>query len=83
MNCIGDEEFHQELDHPSNFMRMVKERRRTMSAINDESHQLLPSKFTCDGTIDRFELFRKNLENHYEQIDAGYILHTVVYKIIR
>jgi hypothetical protein len=35
-NYIGDEEFHQEQDHPSTFMKMVKERTRTMSAVNDE-----------------------------------------------
>jgi hypothetical protein len=35
-NCIGDEEFHQETDHPSTFMKMVKERTRTMSVVNDE-----------------------------------------------
>jgi hypothetical protein len=29
-NCIGDEEFHQEPDHPSTFVKMVKERTRTM-----------------------------------------------------
>jgi hypothetical protein len=35
-NYVGDEEFHQEPDHPSTFMKMVKERTRTMSAVNDE-----------------------------------------------
>jgi hypothetical protein len=43
-NYIGDEEFHQEPDHPSTFMKMVKERTRTMSAVNDERWQVLPSK---------------------------------------
>jgi hypothetical protein len=33
-----DEEFHQEPEHPSTFMKMVKERTRTMSAVNDERH---------------------------------------------
>jgi hypothetical protein len=41
-NHIGDEEFHQEPDHPSTFMKMVKERIRTMSAMNDERRQVLP-----------------------------------------
>jgi hypothetical protein len=35
-NYVGDEEFHQEPDYPSTFMKMVKERTRTMSAVNDE-----------------------------------------------
>jgi hypothetical protein len=39
-NYIGDEEFHQEPDHPSTFMKMVKQRTRTMSAVNDEILQL-------------------------------------------
>jgi hypothetical protein len=36
-NYICDEEFHQEPDHPSTFMKMVKERTRAMSAVNDEN----------------------------------------------
>jgi hypothetical protein len=43
-NYVGDEEFHQEPDHPSTFMKTVKERTRTMSAVNDERRQVLPSK---------------------------------------
>jgi hypothetical protein len=70
-NHVGDEEFHQEPDHPSTFMKMVKERTRTMSAVNDERRQVLPSKVISDGTIDRFEVFRKNVEGHYGQIGAG------------
>jgi hypothetical protein len=35
-NYIGDEKFHQEPDHPSTFMKMVKERIRKISAVNDE-----------------------------------------------
>jgi hypothetical protein len=72
-NYIGDEEFHQEPDHPSTFMKMGKERTRTMSAVNDERHQVLPSKVIWDGTIDRFEVFRNNVEGHYGQIGAGYL----------
>jgi hypothetical protein len=34
-NYVGDEEFHQEPDYPSTFMKMVKERTRAMSAVND------------------------------------------------
>jgi hypothetical protein len=43
-NYVGDEEFHQEPDHHSTFMKMVKERTRTMPAVNDERRQVLPSK---------------------------------------
>jgi hypothetical protein len=42
-NYVGDE-FHQELDHPSTLMKMVKERTRAMSVVNDERRQVLPSK---------------------------------------
>jgi hypothetical protein len=44
-----------------------------MSALNDERRQVLPSKVIWDGTIDRFEVFRNNVEGHYGQIDAGYL----------
>jgi hypothetical protein len=54
-------------------MKMVKERTRTMSAVNDERRQLLPSKVIWDGTIDRFEVFRSNVEGHCGQIGAGYL----------
>jgi hypothetical protein len=39
-NCIGDEESHQEQDHPSTFMKMVKKRTRTMSAVDYERRQV-------------------------------------------
>jgi hypothetical protein len=67
------EESHQEPDHPSTIMKMVKERTRTMSAVNDGRRQALPSKIIWDGTIDRFEVFRHNVEGHYGQIGAGYL----------
>jgi hypothetical protein len=46
-NYVG-EESHQEPDHPSDFMKMVKERTRTMSAANDERRQALPSNVIWD-----------------------------------
>jgi hypothetical protein len=52
-------------------MKMVKERTRTMSAVNYERRQVLLSKVIWDGTIDRFEVFRNNVEGHYGQIGAG------------
>jgi hypothetical protein len=54
-------------------MKMVKERTRTMSAVNDNRSQVLPSKLIWYGTIDRFEVFRNNVEGHYEQIGSGYL----------
>jgi hypothetical protein len=72
-NYIGDEEFHQEPDHPCTFMKMVKERTRTMSAVNDERRQVLHSKVILDGTIDYFEVFTNNIGVHYGQIGAGYL----------
>jgi hypothetical protein len=71
-NYVG-EEFHQEIDHPSTLMKMVKERTLTMKAVNDERRQVLPSTVIWDGTIDRLEVFRKNSEDHYGQIGAGYL----------
>jgi hypothetical protein len=54
-------------------MKMVKERIRTMSAVNDERRQVLPSKVIWDGTVDRFEVFKSNVEVHYGQTGAGYL----------
>jgi translation initiation factor 2 beta subunit (eIF-2beta)/eIF-5 len=67
-----DDKLHQDPDHPSTFMKIVKEITGTMSAINDERRQLLPSKIIWDGTIVRFEVFRNNIEDHYRQIATGY-----------
>jgi hypothetical protein len=55
-------------------MKMVKKLTRTMSAANDERRQVLPSKVIWDGTLDRFEVFRNNVEGHCGQIGAGYYL---------
>jgi hypothetical protein len=57
-------------------MKMVKERTRTMSASNDESRQVSPSKVFLDGTINRFEVFRNNVEGHYGRIGAGYLFYS-------
>jgi hypothetical protein len=54
-------------------MKMVKERTRSMSAVNYERRQLLPSKVIWYGTINRFEVFRNNDEVHYGQIGAVYL----------
>jgi hypothetical protein len=57
-------------------MKMVKEETRTMSAVNDERRQVLPSKVIWDGTIDHFEVFRNNVEGHYGRIGAGYLFYS-------
>jgi hypothetical protein len=48
-------------------MKMVKERTRTMPAVNDERRQVLPLKVIWDGTIDRFEV------GHFGQIGEAYL----------
>jgi hypothetical protein len=48
-------------------------RTRTLSAVNDERRQVLPSKVIWDRTIDRFEVFRNHVECNYKQIIAGYL----------
>jgi hypothetical protein len=53
-------------------MKMGKQTTRTMSAVNDERRQALSSNVIWDGTIDRFEVFRNNVEGHYGQIGAGF-----------
>jgi hypothetical protein len=72
-NYIGNEESHQEQDHPSTFMKMVKERTRTMSTANDDKRKVLPSKVIWDETTDCIEVFRNNIEDHNGQIGAGYL----------
>jgi hypothetical protein len=57
-------------------MKMFKERTQIMSAVNDERRQVLPSKVIWDGTINRFEVFRNNVEGHYGQIGAGHFLYS-------
>jgi hypothetical protein len=44
-----------------------------MSTAKDKRRQVLPSKVIWDGIIDRFEVFRNNVESHYGQIGAGYL----------
>jgi hypothetical protein len=60
---MGEESNHKP-DHPSSIMKVIKEKTRTISTANSERHQVLHSKVICDGTIDRFEVFRKNVEDH-------------------
>jgi hypothetical protein len=68
-NYVVDE-FYQHPDHSFTFMKMVKERTLSISAVNDERRQVLPSKVILDAATDRFELFRNYFEGHYEPIGA-------------
>jgi hypothetical protein len=83
-NCIGYEEFYQESNHPSTFMKMVKEITRTISAVNGERRQVLPSKVIWDGTINRFEVFRSNVEDH-EKLSPYFVFcpHDVIQHTLR
>ena len=56
---------YQEPDHPSTFMKMIKGRAHALSTANDGKRQVLPSRVIWDGTIDRFEVFKNNVEDHY------------------
>jgi hypothetical protein len=67
---------HQVPDHPTSFMNMIKGRSLAISAEKDERRQVLPSRVIWDGNIDRFEVFRNNVEGHYGHIGAGYLFDT-------
>jgi hypothetical protein len=67
------EELHQEPDHPTTFMNMIKSRTHAISAADDERLQVLPAQVIWDGCIDRFEVIRNNVEANYRKIDAGYL----------
>jgi hypothetical protein len=54
-------------------MNMIKSRTHTISAANDERRQVLPAQIIWDGSTNRFEVFRNNVEGHYGQIGAGYL----------
>ena len=60
-------------DHPTTFMKVIKKRSQAISAANDERHQVVPSRVIWDGSIDRFEVYRNNVEGHHVQIGAGYL----------
>jgi hypothetical protein len=61
-------------------MNMIKARTRAMSVVNDKRCQILPSRVICDGTIDRSEDFRSNVEGHYGKIGAGYLFDSSLQK---
>jgi hypothetical protein len=73
---ILDVNEHHMPDHPSAFVKMIEERANTISAANDERLQVLNACVIWDGSIDRFKVFKNNVEGHYGQIGAGYLFDT-------
>jgi hypothetical protein len=68
-----DENLHQMPDNPRLFMPRIREKAIGKMAANEERRQVLNPRVTWDGSIDRFEIFRNNVEDHYEQKAAGYL----------
>jgi hypothetical protein len=67
------EDLHQMPDHLNTFMNSIKARAVAWAAVNDERRQVLNPRVVWDGSFDRFEVFRNNVEGHYGQIGAGYL----------
>jgi hypothetical protein len=67
---------HQMPDHPSTFIKMIKGRANVISVANNERRQVLNPCVILDGSIDRFEVSRNNVEGHYGKIGAGYLFET-------
>jgi hypothetical protein len=65
------EDLHQMPDNPSTFMSRIRERAIGKIATNDQRRQVLNPRVTWDGSIDRFEIFRNNVEGHYGQSGVG------------
>jgi hypothetical protein len=68
-----DENLHQMPDKPNTFMSRIRERAIGKIAANDERRKLHNPGVTWDGSIDRFEKLRNNVEGHYGQSGAGYL----------
>jgi hypothetical protein len=58
-------------DQPTTFVNMMKRRSEDTSAANDERCQVLLSRVSQDGSIDRFKVFRNNVEDHDGHIGPG------------
>jgi hypothetical protein len=54
-------------------MSRIRERALAKIVANDERRQVLNPRVTWDGSIDRFDIFRNNVEGHYRQSGAGYL----------
>jgi len=71
-NLLG-ENLHQIPDNANTFMTRIREGVLAKIAANDQRRQVLNPSVTWDGSIDRFEVFRNNVEAHYGQSGAGYL----------
>ena len=70
------EDAHKEPDHPSAFMKMMKALGKCNVSYKDDRRQVLNPRVIWDGSIDRFEVFRKHVKGHYGQISTGYLFDT-------
>ena len=61
-------------------MKMIKNRANAIANANDERQQILHAQVIWDGTIDRFETFRNNVEGHYGQAVAGYLFDSTFHE---
>jgi hypothetical protein len=57
----------------STFMTRIRERALVKLAANDERRQVLNPRVTWHGSINRFEVFRNNVEGHYGHSGTGYL----------
>jgi hypothetical protein len=60
-------------DYPTTFMKIIKESANGMSAANNERLQVLIPCVIWGGNIDRFKVFRNNVDVHYGQNGAEYL----------
>jgi hypothetical protein len=68
-----DENLHKMPDNASTLMSRIREQAIGKIAANDEIRQVFNSRVIWDGSIERFEIFRNNVEGHYRQSGAGYL----------
>jgi hypothetical protein len=69
-----DEDRHQMPDHSNTFINTIKARAMARTFANDERLHVLNPRVIWDGSVDRFEVFRNNVEGHYRQNGAGYLV---------
>jgi hypothetical protein len=55
-------------------MKIIKGRSLTVSPVNDEKRQVIPSQVIWGRDLESFKLFRNNVEDYYRQIGAGYLI---------
>jgi hypothetical protein len=70
---LFSEDLHQMPDNSSTFMTRIREKVLGKIAAHDEKLQVLNSTVTWGGSIERFEVFRNNVEGHYGKSGTGYL----------